>query len=105
MLLAFNDKALQDRTTKAGDFPILHDGEEELVSDLLLLLEVVESVEAWLTRLFATVQVDRCKCKALLEFLSPRESDCNLMEVELMAQGGFYGGWGQEIALESKEVI
>jgi hypothetical protein len=97
MLLAFNDKALKDRTTKAGEFPIMHDGEDDLVTDIHLLLEVVESVENWFSKLFSTVQIDRCKCKALKEFLTPRETDFQLMEMELMADGGICGGWITEI--------
>jgi hypothetical protein len=97
MLLAFNDKALKDRTMKAGEFPIMHDGDDELMADIHILVEVVESVESFLTKLFATVQVDRCKCKALKEFLTPKETDYQLMEVELMAEGGICGGWSNEI--------
>ncbi len=97
MLLAFNDKALKDRTLKAGEFPIMHDGENDLLSDVHLLIEVVESVELWFNKLFSTVQVERCKCKSLKEFLTPKESDYHLMEVELMAEGGICGGWSSEI--------
>lgn len=97
MLLAFNDKALKDRTLKAGEFPIMHDGENDLLSDVHLLIEVVESVELWFNKLFSTIQVERCKCKSLKEFLTPKESDYHLMEVELMAEGGICGGWASEI--------
>ncbi len=43
-----------------------------------------------------TVPIDRCKCKALQDFLLPTESDYALMETELMAQGGMAGAWDIE---------
>jgi hypothetical protein len=43
-----------------------------------------------------SITVDRCKCKALIDFLCPKDADIHLMEKELMADGGLCGTHGME---------
>lgn len=90
------DKVLKDRALKAGEIPVQEDGDEAFVTDVHWLLEVVESAETWLGNLLTSVQIDRCKVKALTEFLAPNDRDCELMDVELMAMGGMAGAWDVE---------
>lgn len=95
-LLTFPDKVIKDRTVKAGDFPSVVDGNEDLL-DVNELLYVVEGVENWLTKMLTSLPIDRCKCKALIDFLTPKEHDYYVMELELMANGGIGGHWAGEM--------
>lgn len=103
-LLSFPDKMIQDRAMKAGDIFVLGDGDDELVRDVHVLLETVEGVEAWLCKLLATLHVEKCKCKALVDFFTPQETDFDCMENALSIQGGINGAWPEvEQELESME--
>jgi hypothetical protein len=106
-LLNFPDKIIRDRAKKAltgggggggeGEFVTMHDGVEELLTDVNMLLSLIEEVEQWLGKLLSTIQIERCKCKALVEFFTPRREDIELMEVSLMASGGMRGCWPEEV--------
>jgi hypothetical protein len=92
-LIAFPDKVVKDRTARAGEFPDIADGNEDLLCDVNELLYVIDGVELWLNKLLSSLPIERCKCKALVDFLTPREQDYYLMELELMTNGGIGGNW------------
>lgn len=92
-LMAFPDKMIQDRAFKAGEIYVLQDGDENLVLDVHFLLETVEGVESWLCKLLSTLHVEKCKCRALVDFLTPKESDMDIMESMLSCKGGLNGAW------------
>jgi hypothetical protein len=103
-LLTFPDKMIQDRALKAGEIYCSADGDENLVLDVHYLLEVVEGVEAWLCKLLSTLHVEKCKCRSLVEFLNPKESDMDIMEGMLSCKAGLNGAWPEvEIELEYLE--
>jgi hypothetical protein len=92
-VISGSDRVLRDRAIKAGEIECVEDGQEDMVTDVHWLIAIIESVERWLSNLLTSIPLDRCKCKALLDFLSPRECDEMLMDVELMANGGMAGAW------------
>eukprot|EP01033_Poteriospumella_lacustris_P009641 gene9641-6897_t len=92
-LMSFPDKMIQDRAFKAGEIYVLTDGDENLVLDVHFLLETVEGVESWLCKLLSTLHVEKCKCRALVDFLTPKESDMDIMESMLSCKGGLNGAW------------
>ena len=47
---SFSKYFLQDRVQKAGEFPDIEDGSDDIVDDVNLLLYVVEGVEDWLQK-------------------------------------------------------
>jgi hypothetical protein len=103
-LLSFPDKMIQDRALKAGEIYCSADGDENLVLDVHYLLEVVEGVETWLCKLLSTLHVEKCKCRALVDFLNPKESDMDTMEGMLSCKAGLNGAWPEvEIELEYLE--
>ncbi len=41
--------------------------------------------------MLTSIQLDKCKCRPLLDFVTPKDVDIFLMEKELMADGGLCG--------------
>ncbi len=68
-------------------------GNEDLLCDVNELLYVVEGVENWLNKILSSLPIERCKCRALMDFLTPSEADYFLMELDLMTNGGIGGNW------------
>ena len=90
-----NDKIIKSRSTAAGALTIEEDGNEELVGNVHCVVSLVESIEDWMNKLFASIPFERCKCKQLIEFFTPTEADYYVMETELMVEGGFASAWKQ----------
>lgn len=105
-LLKANDRIINDRTQKAGSLPDSAAVTEDILDDVNDLLFLVETTEKWLHKIFTTIRLERCKCVQLSEFVSPRDTDCALMELELMARGGLGGTWGDQatVTRDSLEV-
>lgn len=99
-LTNYSDRMVKDRATKAGDFPLIEDGNEDNLMDINQLLYVIEGVETWLFKLLTSIPIEKTKCNELIEFLTPTDSDFLLMEVELMASGGIGGTWADSEELQ-----
>lgn len=93
-LVDFSDKMIKDRALKAGDICVTRDGDGELVKDVHWLLECVEGVETWLTRLVQSLSIEKCRCRAWSDFLLPTsEVDLPIMEAMLMQKKGLMSAW------------